>query len=180
VHETNKNVCQFHPFLFRYMVPTKGELKVAVHAMANESRAKLKDIFKENGPVSITMDCWSRYTLNKSTWSDLILCTCRHDRKCFVGMTAHWIDGDMKLCCAALRCNALEVVLSHDWEVPRETAANVTKFVKDTLDLYCVDQYSLTTDAPTVMEAVRGNFKNGYRCLCHVLHQVCWLHVIWA
>lgn len=44
----------------------------------------------------------------------------------------------MELKSAVLKANALECVLDNDWEIPRETAANIVKFVQKTLHEYQV------------------------------------------
>ena len=94
----------------------------------------------------------------------------RHDRKAFLAVTGHWVDQDMRLCCHTLKATALEVVCWDKWEVPRETACNVLQFLDQTLEEYGVKQFSITTDAPSVMESVRASLDNGLRCICHVLH----------
>lgn len=45
----------------RYVLPTKGELKVAVHERALRQKQNLVGVFKQVGHISVTADCWSRY-----------------------------------------------------------------------------------------------------------------------
>ena len=116
-------------------------------------------------------------------------------------MTAHWVNAEMELQCATMRATAIEVVcdgmpcsvvfcmklnvlgmvFNHDtcictdkWEVPRENAENIIKFVEETLKEFDVTQYSVTTDAPyqsplCIIDIDRGGcFYSDGECTCAV------------
>ena len=100
-----------------------------------ERAAELSKTLQTLGPVSITLDGWSRFVW-PSFAKYYILCTFRADRKAFIGVTCHWVTEDMVLKSATLRAMALEVVCSDKWEVPREKADMILKFIADTMSKF--------------------------------------------
>ena len=88
-----------------------------------------KSLIGADKMVSVTLDGWS-------------LC----DMKIFVGVTAHWIDGDWNQRSATLRAMALAVVVDEE-DVTHENAATILKFLEETLAEFEVGAQSLTIDS---------------------------------
>ena len=125
----------------------------------------------------------------------------RLDRKGFGTVTVHWITSNWSMEEAVLGAKSLDCVIGfndedHEWEVPREDAANVAEFYTGLLEEFNCTGHSNTTDSPSVMESFRrllqqgillfykvtliytiflislGAGVQGMRCLAHCLHNV--------
>ncbi|KAL5517034.1 hypothetical protein EMCRGX_G002500 [Ephydatia muelleri] len=67
------------------------------------------------------------------------------------GVKAHWITEDFRMRSVTLAASALEVLLDKTDEVVHEDADTVVTFLRNILQSFGVEAFSLTANGPTVM-----------------------------